>query len=84
MTHSRRIGRFFVASPFVDESNLCLQRLMSKIVVLRADYAPWRDGFEYVAICDDFEVCPHGLEPPVYEVICHSDPIAVTFERRPY
>jgi len=82
--NNRRIGRFYVSKFFVDESNLCLRRLMEKIVVLKADYAIWRDGFEYIAICDAFEECPPHLEPPTYDVICSGDPIVVHFERRAY
>lgn len=81
---NRRIGRFYVNAMFLQEGNVCLQRMMSKIIVLKADYAVWRDGFEYIAICDDFEECPEHLEPPTYEVICNNDPVTVTFQRRPY
>jgi len=77
---SRRIGRFFVAESFIEEGNDCVRRLMEKIIVLKADYCYMRRGFEYIAICEDFEECPPHLEVPDYSVICSGDPIRVTFK----
>jgi hypothetical protein len=84
MLSDRRLGRFFVASEFVERDNLCLIRLMAKIIVLEAGFDYARRGFRYLAICDDFEECPPHLEVPEYSVICSGDPIQVTFEKGPF
>lgn len=81
---NRRLGRFFVARLFVEEENDCVRRLMDKVIVLEAQYDYARNGFRYIAMCNDFEECPPHLEVPEYSVICSGDPIRVTFEKGPF
>lgn len=84
MLKDRRLGRFFVAEAFLASDNEVLRRLMAKIIVLKADYDYMRDGFAYVAVCEEFEECPPHLEVPEYSVVCSGNPIKVSFQKGPY
>lgn len=81
---THRVGRFKVNRLFLVPDNLCVKRLMAKVIIV--DVKPqWNtDALEYLAYSDDFEEVGYGEIPPEYEVVCSQDPITVTFKRLPF
>jgi hypothetical protein len=78
----RRIGKFRLANMFLQSDNICVRRLMAKIIVMDVIRRWDVDAVEYIAYCDEFEPVEPGCIPPEYEVICSGDPIVVSFKRR--
>lgn len=79
MRNSRRVGRFFVGSRFLDLENIAARRLMEKVLIIEANRQWHRDGVEYLAFCEDFERCPEGMIPPEYTVEIHGNPAQIRF-----
>lgn len=45
-----------------------VRRVMGRCIIVRADALYESDAIRYVAVCDDFEVVPHGFDVPEYIV----------------
>lgn len=77
----RRIGKFRVATMFLQPDNVCARRLMAKVIVMDVIRRWDIDAVEYIAQCDEFEPVEQGCIAPEYAVICSGDPIKVSFVR---
>lgn len=83
MNHSRRIGKFYVASPLVDESPEVVMAVMARCIVVECSLHYVRDRFQYWAISPDFdEVAPGEIEPE-YSVLIEEidEQFKVSFKR---
>jgi hypothetical protein len=61
-----RVGRFVVRKDDLDALPDWLQQMMSRVIVLRSQYALECDGNEYVALCPQFQASGVGMAMPTY------------------
>lgn len=57
---NRRIGKFSISADFVLSYSSIAKRIFGMCTILRAEHQVWENRFEYVAICDKFEIVPEG------------------------
>ncbi|MEP7339347.1 MAG: hypothetical protein ABI977_16540 [Acidobacteriota bacterium] len=65
--HTRRIGKFTVSPQVIFDMPEALRRMFGHMIVIRCEQLFHKHGFEYIAICDAFEVIDIGEEPRLYE-----------------
>lgn len=83
MKHSRRIGKFYVARPLVDESPEMVMAVMARCIVVECSLHYVQNRFQYWAISPDFdEVAPGEIEPE-YSVLIEEidEQFKVSFKR---
>lgn len=62
----RRIGRFRISLPLINDQPASCMALLSKVLVLKAELSITDDLIEYVAICDAFSEVRVGDVIPCY------------------
>ncbi len=51
----RRVGRFFIPRDLVMDDEETARAVMGRCVIVRCEMIFARDGFEYTAICPEFD-----------------------------
>lgn len=69
----RRIGKFKIHRVIVDNNPEAAQAVMSKVVILRAEYMYPEDVIEYKALCEEFDEVEPATIPPDYEVVIYTN-----------
>lgn len=64
----RRFGRFFIPRHIVETDPEHIMLIMGKCVVVKAEIALDRDGYDYMAVSPDFAPLSPGSIAPTYNV----------------
>lgn len=64
----RRVGRFYIDQDVVLKNPEFVQKVMSKVIVVRCESIWHINSFEYIAISNRFEEIDEAVIPPFYEV----------------
>ena len=66
----RRIGSFSITFDVLNmDMEMLRKEIFSKMVILRATTMVEYDAIQYLAICDKFDYCEPGAEPPEYRFL---------------
>jgi hypothetical protein len=65
----RRYGRFRIDADMIADYPEVVMKLMTNMIVLRAEYLVYCNGIEYIAYCPDFEPVQQGYEIKRYSVV---------------
>ena len=65
----RRQGKFLISKIFLDNHPKEVQKIMSKVIVVKCEYLFHADAFEYHALSEDFEEVEIGYIAPMNNVI---------------
>jgi hypothetical protein len=79
-----RIGQFYIGTQLFDKELKLIQRVLAKVVVLRAELTWDKRSVEYTALSDNFESVDKGSVPPLYHAKCEAREnccTKITFER---
>lgn len=75
MKNGRRLGRFHIGLSIIEHDTIMAQLMLSGMVIVRADHRYDLNAIEYMALHDDFDEVPPGLEAPHYDVVAHEQRI---------
>jgi hypothetical protein len=75
-----RIGKFYISRSLVLDYPELVQKVLSKVVVVRCESVFHSDSFEYIAFSNRFDICEEGYAPPVYIPIM-TDNCFVSFKK---
>lgn len=66
-----KVGKFYISEALVknESSHNAMCSIMSKMIIIRAEYLFAKQKFEYFAISDLFESNPDGCIVPTYKII---------------
>lgn len=83
MSQSRRVGKFYVACPAVDESPEMVMAVMARCVIVECQMHYVGNRFEYWAISPDFDEISIGEITPEYSVLIEEidEQYKVSFKR---
>lgn len=83
MSQSRRIGKFYIARPLVDESPEMIMAVMARCIIVECSLHFVRNRFEYWAISPDFDEVTYGEIEPEYSVLIEEidEQFKVSFKR---
>lgn len=83
----RKIGRFQLDRTLLEDCPDVFKDVLSRCIVVRCEMMFEFDGFEYTAICEDFQECPKGSAVrnylPVFEQEDERDPDGMIIGARP-
>lgn len=72
----KRCGTFTMPSQLIEEHPEEAMRLLSGLLIIRAEQLYWNKCIEYTAFCKDFDLVDEGEMPPDYHAV-----ISQTFRR---
>jgi hypothetical protein len=79
MSTSKKIGKFVISNALIDEpsSEAALLKIMSKMIVVRAEQRWDLGGIEYIALSDLFDKVQdgYGFVVPSYEITFNNGSI---------
>lgn len=78
---SRRVGIFEIPIQSIHLMLEVVQRIMARVMVVRAEMLYDRNAIEYTALSNDFEEVPQGHIPPRYEVMYDEFTDKLWFEK---
>lgn len=83
MSLDRRLGKFYVSRPLVDEAPEMVMHVMARCVIVECSVHYIGNRFEYWAISPDFEEVPLGQIIPEYSVLIEEidEQFKVSFKR---
>lgn len=81
MIRNNRRGLFLISRELLEDAPAIVKRVLSDVIVVRAELRWDLDAIEYVAICDKFDECPEGELTPPYNCIIHEDGAYVEWQR---
>ena len=67
--NDRRIGKFYISCEFIEYNPEVVRKIMSKMIVVRAEVLWNRAAVEYHAICDLFDHVGIGCDAPEYKIV---------------
>lgn len=70
MFNIQKRGYFRFTRKFLEDSPRTVQKIMAKVIILRAEYLFTGDIFEYTAISHLFRKLEPGEETPRYQINC--------------
>lgn len=68
-----RLGKFYIDKDLIENNFEEVQKIMSKVVVVRAEMLYQSNSIEYMAISKDFDEVSEGKEIPTYKVKVSQD-----------
>lgn len=69
LINDRRMGHFKVHEKTIARDRGVVQHLMSRCIILRAEFSYSSQCFEYYAVSDLFDEVPKGQLIPHYEIV---------------
>lgn len=83
MSLERRLGKFCVARPLIDEAPEMVMHVMARCVIVDCNLHYIGNRFEYWAISPDFDEIAAGEIPPEYSVLIEEidEKFKVSFKR---
>lgn len=65
----RRLGKFTISSELINDHPDIAREILEDITILRAGALDYDNGYDYVGISDDFEICKKSCQIPEYKAI---------------
>lgn len=71
--NKQQIGKFLIVGSLLDKNLDLVQKILSRVVVVRAEYIYHHGGIEYIAISNEFEEIAEFGTLPTYKVNVHFE-----------
>lgn len=78
----KRLGRFLISDEMLRKNPRAVQRILSKVIVVRCEYLYPNRAFEYIAQSERFDVVEEGLLYPTYTGVINNG--FVSFNKNQY
>jgi len=62
----RRLGKFNIPTSLISDKPLDVLKILSTVIILRAEHMFVFDAIDYMGISDNFDIVPVGEEIPWY------------------
>ena len=73
--HLRRVGRFYISEEVLWGCFDGVLEALNGVFVIRCEHLYDRDGFEYMAYSDKFDLVEQGNIAPMYSLLCDREDI---------
>lgn len=65
----RRVGRLQISHDLLFSNPKAVQKVLSKVIVVRCESIFYKKCFEYVALSNRFDIIDEASEPPLYQAV---------------